>query len=115
MLKTIWLSYDLCPIIDKADYKGLYTFLDSFDAKECGANLACFKIEVNDESEIEETIKQKLREYMKIHPRDRIYIIYTKMVDGEKKVVGKFLFGKRKPNPVWNGYALMNEDDVDED
>ena len=37
--KIFWLSYDLGI---KGDYTGLYTFLDSVDAKECGDSVAFF-------------------------------------------------------------------------
>ena len=37
--KAVWISFDLGV---QGDYEGLYRWLDSFDARECGENLVLF-------------------------------------------------------------------------
>jgi len=101
MEKAVWLSYDLDLI--SGDYEGLFTLLDRLNAKECGTNLAFFKIDVNNE-DVEEKVKKLISDNVKLTEKDRIYIIYKK----GNKVKGKFLFGKRKVNPPWKGYATVD-------
>ena len=109
MEKAVWLSYDLDLV--NGDYDGLFTLLDRLNAKECGTNLAFFKIEADDEN-VEEKVKQLIESNVKLTKNDRIYVIYKK----ENKVKGKFLFGKRKINPPWKGFAHVLEEDIsDED
>ncbi|MES2681329.1 MAG: hypothetical protein V4635_15650 [Bacteroidota bacterium] len=98
-LKAIWVSYDLGL---KGDYIGLYTWLDTVGAKECGNNLAFYSKEYEVES-IEQTIKDELMTYLKkLNETDRIYIIYR---DEKMKVIGNFIVGSRK-KASWEGYKL---------
>ena len=96
--KTIWLSYDLDPF--KGDFNGLYKFLDSVDAKECGSCLAVFKMKFESEDAVINKLKELIRSSVNLNDDDRIYIIYR----SGNRVKGKFLFGRRKTNPPWKGY-----------
>jgi len=105
MKKTlIWLSYDLS---FKGDYERLYCWLDSHDAKECGDSVAALFYEY--ENDLVEELCKDLRNDINFNKGDRVYIIYK---DGEKKLKGKFIIGRRKPSP-WAGYAgkLGDEDE----
>jgi len=93
-----WISYDLGL---KGDYSGLYTWLDTVSAKECGDSIAFFTKEYKGEQIITE-IKKEIREYVTLSKTDRIYLIFLEKES--KKVKGKFLFGGRKRAP-WEGYA----------
>ncbi|HPX76985.1 MAG TPA: hypothetical protein PLW77_10410 [Bacteroidales bacterium] len=104
--KAFWISYDLGL---KGDYSGLYTWLDTVKAKECGNGIAFFsKAYKND---FIEAIKNDIKKFVKLNKTDRVYLIYR---DNEtKKIKGKFLFGGRKRAP-WEGFATGIQD-VDED
>ena len=107
MDKRVWLSYDL-PV--PGDYKGLYSCLDDWAAKECGSNVATFLLDQN--CDIFETVQSTLAERVNLGDRSRIYLI-TKGENG--KYIGKFLFGHRQGTP-WAGYGRVNsklEDDED--
>jgi len=107
MKQTIYISYDLG--ID-GDYFGLYNWLDSHNAVECGDNLAFIKVYEYDE-DIENEIKTDLKKNVELRDKDRIYLIF-KRKDGSR--AGRFIFGKRKPAP-WEGYASRYiEEAVDE-
>jgi hypothetical protein len=105
--KIFWLSYDLGI---KGDYTGLYTFLDSVDAKECGDSIAFFKKDFG--AEFLEGLKKEIEKYVKISKTDRIYVIYLETQTNKAK--GKFLFGGRKRAP-WEGYATKSTPVTDED
>ncbi|MDR2125751.1 MAG: hypothetical protein LBP63_02825 [Prevotellaceae bacterium] len=106
-MKTgVWLSYDLGI---KGDYSGLYQWLDSHDAVECGNNIAFFKMDVADK-DIIETVKSEINKNVDIKNGERFYLIYKK-ADG--RYAGKYIFGNRKANP-WEGYGQQptNEEDL---
>jgi len=94
---TFWISYDLGL---KGDYPGLYTWLDTVDAKECGDSMAFFKKKSS--GDILEEITSDIKRYAKLSNTDRVYLIYLDNATGKMK--GKFLFGGRKRAP-WNGYS----------
>ncbi|MCY7350516.1 MAG: hypothetical protein LH606_07590 [Cytophagaceae bacterium] len=100
MKKTFWLSYDLGL---KGDYPGLYAWLDSYQAEECGYGLAVFKFECQTNDPVIE-IDAELRKRVQFdETKDRVYLIWR---DNEKSVnAGKFLVGRRKAAP-WEGYAV---------
>ena len=98
MKKAVWLSYDLGV---KGDYEGLYAWLDDLEAKECGDSLAFFSYEVEHGEDLIEKIKEDIKNNVSITKRDRIYIILR---GEERKIRGKFIFGKRKSSP-WTGYG----------
>lgn len=104
--KAFWISYDLGL---KRDYSGLYTWLDTVKAKECGDSIAFFTKEYK--GDLIEAIKKDILKYAKLNKTDRIYLIYLENQTG--KVKGNFLFGGRKRAP-WEGYAAGIQG-VDED
>lgn len=97
--KAFWLSYDLGI---KGDYTGLYTFLDSVDAKECGDSIAFFQKDYG--NDFLDILTKELGRYVKIAKTDRIYVVYIETSTSKTK--GKFLFGARKRAP-WEGYAMQ--------
>lgn len=100
MKKAFWLSYDLGI---KGDYTGLYTFLDSVGAKECGDSIAFFQKDYGEE--FLENLIIELKKFISIEKTDRIYVVYIETETGKAK--GKFLFGSRKRAP-WEGYATKD-------
>lgn len=95
--KAFWLSYDLGI---KGDYNGLYTFLDSVEAKECGDSITFFQKDYG--NDFLDGLTTELKTHVKFSKTDRIYVIYVE--DSTKKAKGTFLFGGRKRAP-WEGYA----------
>jgi hypothetical protein len=95
-MNLCWLSYDLGV---KGDYDGLYSWLDSHNAKECGDGLACFDYTID--GSFPTKLTKELKQAIDIGKRDRIYIIWRKQEGGVK---GMFIFGTRKSAP-WTGYA----------
>lgn len=105
--KAVWLVYDFGL---GGDYEGLYTWLDSLKAIECGNSVAFFNFDYNDDFLVE--LKQVIEENVRIQKIDRIYIIYRDNVS--KKMKGKFIIGKRKRNP-WAGYAVSKGGEEEEE
>jgi len=107
MTKTVWISYDLGV---RGDYEGLFEFLASADAKECGSNLGVIVFPV--QTDLIKELKAAIKDHMKIDKRSRIYVMFKKS-DG--KLTGSFIFGNRK-SPPWAGYATLgvSEEDVSE-
>lgn len=105
-LEGFWLSYDLGL---KGDYSGLYGWLDSVKAKECGNGIAFFKMEI-EEDKVKE-VQEQIYKHVNLNQTDRLYLIYYK--DKTKHVTGKFLSGGRKRAP-WEGYFAGNKS-TDED
>ena len=95
MKKLVWLSYDLGV---QGDYEGLYLWLDTRDAKECGASVASFSYEYNDD--LPAALARDLKENVKDTGRSRFYVIYHEQ--GTMK--GRFIIGSRKHAP-WVGSA----------
>ena len=107
--KSFWLSYDLGL---KGDYKGLYTFLDSVEAKECGDSVAFFKKDYSDN--FFEELKSDLKNVANLSSTDRIYVVCTYVSSNNtREAKGRFLFGGRKRSP-WEGYAIKDST-VEED
>jgi hypothetical protein len=106
--KTMWLVYDFDL---GGDFEGLYKWLDSRGARECGNGVALLKFEF--EKNFFTELKQSFEKSVTIRKKDRIYIIYK---DIKKKLRGKFLSGERKKNP-WAGYAVEShkEDDIEDE
>jgi len=103
------MSFDLGV---KGDYEGIYRWLDSHQAKECGDTVALFYFEPktgNLPSEIEASVKESVN----IDSRTRIYIIF---LGKDRSMKGRFLFGQRKAAP-WTGFAPTGptEDDGDDE
>jgi len=104
MKKTVWISYDLGV---KGDYEGLYGWLDNHTAKECGNSVAVFEYDYGDN--FLDELQQDLSQNVNLARHDRIYLIWRQ----DRKIKGKFLFGKRKAAP-WSGYGI-HEPQVDEE
>ena len=95
----------------RANYDDLYRFLDSYDAMDCGNSNAVFTYpfkgkDLGYEDKFEQ-IKKEIEKSVQFGKNDRIYVIVHND-DGVPR--GKFLFGQRK-TPVWDGYAVKEEDD----
>lgn len=97
MKKAIWISFDLGV---RGDYEGLYTWLDSKEAIECGDSFAFFNYDVS--GDIAESLKKEIEENVQTNKKTRIYIIFRDTKT--KKMKGKFIFGNRKSAP-WTGYS----------
>lgn len=82
-----WLSFDLGL---RGNYESLYAWLDANEAKECGDNVATFKIE-----KTRDQIKDELSKIL--DEKARIYLIDRKS--------GLFILGRRKLAAPWAGYA----------
>ncbi len=105
MKHFIWVSFDLGV---KGDYEGMYAWLDSKDAKECGDSVGCFLYE-HQSSDLLEDIKQDIRANVELdEKKSRIYVI--RLVKGKMK--GSFVFGHRR-NPPWAGFGATGEDAED--
>jgi hypothetical protein len=98
------MSFDLGV---QGDYQGLYTWLDSHGAKECGDSTAYLFYEHS--GELVRNITDDLRSSVAIDPKkSRVYIVKT--VAG--KTEGKFIFGGRR-RPPWEGFAVTGEQSTD--
>lgn len=94
--KALWLVYDFDL---GGDFEGLYKWLDSRGAIECGNSVSFLNFEFN--NDFYKELKSSLETAVNIQKKDRIYIIYS----DARKMRGKFLSGERKKNP-WAGYAV---------
>ena len=106
MKSYLWLSFDLG---FRGDYEGIYQFLDTHMAKECGNNVAVFEYEWKKDL-VAELLKE-LAEYVTFDKRARLYLVSP----GEKgRPEGRFIKGSRK-RPLWTGYTASNSQEVDAD
>lgn len=104
-MKTfIWLSFDLGV---RGDFDGLYGFLDTHKAKECGDSVAAFWYEY--ERDLIKDLTKDLQKNVTVDKRSRVYVIY-KAPKG--KYAGKFIFGNRKSAP-WSGFGPSENDEED--
>jgi len=106
MAQRVWIIYDLG--VD-GDYEGLYAWLDSNKAVECGSGGASFLIQAPANA-VFEFVKKSLKHAVTLRSRDRIYVVCR---DVRGKWLGKFMFGGRKRAP-WIGYAAGAEATIDE-
>ena len=95
----------------RANYDDLYRFLDSYEAMDCGNSNAVFLYPFKGEDlsyeDKFEQIKKEIEKTVQFGRNDRIYVIVH---SNEGVGKGKFLFGQRK-TPIWDGYAIKEEDD----
>jgi len=99
-----WLTYDLG--ID-GDYDGLYAWLDSVQAKECGDSACYFEYEVRG-AEPTKAILASIKKSATLRAKDRVYLIWPKPAGSGYK--GRFFAGKRRRAP-WAGYAVESSDE----
>ena len=106
MKKAVWISFDLGV---NGDYEGMYAWLDTHSARECGDSVAFVEYEVRT-TDLVPTLKRDLKTSVELGKKSRIYIIYR---NDDGKVKGSFLFGSRKQAP-WTGYGTSAEESSDE-
>ena len=100
MKHFVWLSFDLGV---KGDYEGMYAWLDSHNAKECGDSVACFWYE--HAGDLLQNLQDDLKANVELDSKkNRIYVI--RLAEGKMK--GNFIFGRRRNSP-WSGYADTGE------
>lgn len=109
MEKTIWISYDLDI---RGDYTGLFAWLDSHDAKECGNLMAVLKYPIESGEDLMSKLSIDLKNQVKFKDSDRIYVVYADEKTGLNK--GKFLVGNRRKSP-WQGYSQFAVNSTVED
>ena len=102
------LNYDLGI---RGEYESLYLFLDANKAIDCGNSNCFFEYhfkgsEIDYEDKFNQ-LKKDLEKNIEFGKNDRIYVIVH---NNEGTPRGKFLFGQRK-TPVWDGYAVREQDD----
>lgn len=107
MGKAVWMSFDLGV---RGDYEGLYSWLDSKGAIECGDNFAFFKYDVS--RDIVESLKKEIKDNVEVNKKTRIYVIFRDA--NTKRMKGKFIFGSRKAAP-WTGYSGSQEQTEEEE
>lgn len=101
----VWISFDLGI---QGDYEGMYSWLDSHDAQECGDSVAALTFEYQEDLLGE--LKQALKSAVVIDKKVRMYVIWR----AAGKLRGRFIFGARKSAP-WAGYGPKkggDEEDV---
>jgi hypothetical protein len=104
MKQFVWLSFDLGV---KGDYQGMYAWLDSHEAKECGDGVACFFYEYS--GDLLEAITRDLRSIVLLdEKRSRVYLI--RLLSGKMK--GTFIVGRRRSAP-WVGTAASSLQEED--
>ena len=91
----IWMSFDLGV---QGDYEGMYSWLDTHDARECGDSVAALEFEYG--TDLLNELRKALETSVKIDKKTRIYVL--RLVSGKMK--GRFIFGARK-SPPWAGYG----------
>jgi hypothetical protein len=100
MKKAVWVSFDLGV---SGDYDGMYSWLASHDAQECGDNIAF--ISFVPKSDLLDELKKEIKQAVHIDKKTRIYVIYR---SEEGKAKGTFLFGARRQAP-WTGYGIVGQ------
>lgn len=95
----IWIGFDLGV---RGDYEGLYAWLDTHEAKDCGESLAY--LQYNYTGSLTSSLKSDLQAAVKTDNQTRIYVIFRdKKTD---RIRGRFLFGGRRV-PPWRGLATI--------
>jgi len=84
----------------------MYTFLDTYNAKECGDGIAVLHFEYEDD--LITKFRAKIQEYVDLQSRSRIYLFSQ----DNGKYKGRFIFGHRKRAP-WVGYAGGDPEEED--
>lgn len=98
----IWISYDLGT---DGDYAGMYAWLDSHNAVECGDSLASLLVDCASRGTVESDVLAELHANVQLKETNRIYLLYRREDNMTK---GTFLYGKRKESP-WKGATNKSE------
>lgn len=106
-INTVWISYDLGI---RGDYEGLYAWLDSHRASECGDSLAVLKFE--HDGALLDRLREDLKKNVTLDKRSRVYVIFRDVTTNKNK--GVFIVGGRKA-PVWTGYSPSDASAIDEE
>lgn len=106
MLKRFWLSYDFG--ID-GDYDGLYAWLDSLEAVECGDSFCSFQIETGD-GPPETAVLRDIKKHVSLRKKDRVYLVWRRE---NGAVTGKFVAGRRR-RASWAGYAVNSSEESED-
>jgi hypothetical protein len=105
MQRVLWMWFDLGV---RGDYQGMYAWLDSHKAKECGDNFACLSYEFK--GDLIESLTEDLKRAVNVTNRTRVYVVWSEY-EAPRVMKGKFIFGGRKA-PPWTGYAAGAEQAV---
>lgn len=92
MRDRIWVSFEIAP---GGDQQGMYGWLSTRGARECGPGLATLLFEYH--SDLIPDLCDAIKNAVHLGPADRIYAIYKDPIDGE--ATGCFLFGARAHRP----------------
>ena len=97
MQRVVWISFDLGI---RGDYEGMYAWLDSHEAKECGDSVAYLKYEF--QGDLVQALLRDIEDSLEVTKKTRIYVIWQDPESGSMK--GRFIIGGRK-SPPWTGHA----------
>lgn len=103
MESLVWISYDLGV---NGDYEGIYSWLDSRGAKECGDSIAFLNYDHS--GDLINCLRVDISSEVRLDKRSRIYAV--RMDQGQIK--GRFVVGRRKTAP-WEGYGDTDDDTED--
>jgi hypothetical protein len=98
----IWISFDLGA---DGDYAGMYAWLDSHNAVECGDSMASLLVDCESRGTVESDVLAELQANVQLKENDRIYLLYRREDNMTK---GTFLVGNRKESP-WKGKINQTE------
>ena len=107
MKSTIWISYDLGI---RGDYAGLYAWLDSHGAKECGDSVAV--LSYVHQGNVRDEVATEIKKCLSDEKGARVYLVYRDRATNKNK--GVFLFGGRRA-PPWTGYSAKGAGAIDEE
>jgi len=81
MKHFVWISFDLGV---KGDYEGMYAWLDSKGAKECGDSLACLRYE-HESNDLLEDVKKDLNANVSVLQKSLDYTVDSFSINLGKK------------------------------
>jgi hypothetical protein len=103
MQRSLWISFDLGV---RGDYEGMYAWLDTHEAIECGDSVAYVKYDY--EGDLIESLREDIKNAVEVTKKTRIYVVWQDPVTHSTK--GRFVLGSRKA-PPWAGYAASTGDE----
>jgi hypothetical protein len=105
MKVLIWLSFDLGV---RGDFEGMYQFLDTYKAKECGDSVGSLVYEYK--KDLIGDLTKDLKSFITFDKRSRVYLIFPK---APNNYAGRFIVGRRK-SPPWAGHGPSQEPDEED-